>query len=187
MSMCGRMLRYIVTCMVQLPSRCCSLSAVPAAMALFWGAPCYLGATTSTSSKRCSKVYFSIREHPQCGLSALTCRLPMRLPSWQPSSPCQAVIPKCQRLHGSLKRSGAKLLTDGARADHFVRGALRQAPAFPDEFEPGAEGICADCKSRMIWRFSIPNFFKPLEDHESTGGQSQLMSLCTLPGVRCPA
>ncbi|CAE8658801.1 unnamed protein product [Polarella glacialis] len=111
----------------------------------------------------------------------------MRLPSWQPSCPCQVLIPKCQRLHGSLKRSGAKLLTDWARANHFVREALRQAPAFPDELEPGAEGICADCKSRMIWRLSIPNFFKPLEDHVSTGGQSQLMSLCTLPGIRCPA
>ncbi|CAE8720440.1 unnamed protein product [Polarella glacialis] len=111
----------------------------------------------------------------------------MRLPSWQPSSPCQAVIPKCQRLHGSLKRSGAKLLTDWARANLFVGEVLRQALALPDTIEPAAEGICGDFESRKIWRFSIPNFFKPLEDHESTGGQSQLMSLCTLPGIRCPA
>ncbi|CAE8581825.1 unnamed protein product, partial [Polarella glacialis] len=57
-------------------------------------------------------------------------------------SPCQAVIPKCQRLHGSLKRSSAKLLRDWARAKHLVREALRQAPAtVPDEFEPTAEGL----------------------------------------------
>ncbi|CAE8720439.1 unnamed protein product [Polarella glacialis] len=111
----------------------------------------------------------------------------MRLPSWQPSSPCQAVIPKCQRLHGSLKHSGAKLLRDWARAIHFVGEVLRQALALPDEIEPAAEGICGDFKSRKIRRLSIPNFFKPLEDHVSTGGQSQLMSLCTLPGIRCPA
>ncbi|CAE8599228.1 unnamed protein product [Polarella glacialis] len=57
----------------------------------------------------------------------------------------------------------------------------------PDQFEPAAGGICGDCKSGMIWRVSIPNFFKPLEDQVSTGGQSQVMSLCTLPGIRCPA
>ncbi|CAE8677264.1 unnamed protein product [Polarella glacialis] len=111
----------------------------------------------------------------------------MRLPSWQPSSPCQAVIPKCQRLHGLLKHSGAELLRDWARANHFVREALLQAPAFPEEFEPAPEHICGDCKSRMIWRVSIPNVLKLLADHVSTRGQSQLMSLCTLPGIRCPA
>ncbi|CAE8643051.1 unnamed protein product [Polarella glacialis] len=112
----------------------------------------------------------------------------MRLPIQQPSSPCQAVIPKCQRLHGSLKRSSAELLRDWARANHFVCEALRQALAFPDEFEPATEGICcADCKSRVIWRHSIPNVFKPLADHVSTRGQSQLMSLCSLRGIRCPA
>ncbi|CAE8585622.1 unnamed protein product [Polarella glacialis] len=73
----------------------------------------------------------------------------MRLPSWQPSSPCQAVIPKCQRLHGSLKRSSAELLRDWARANHFVREALQQAPAVPDTlFEPAPNHICGDCKSR---------------------------------------
>ncbi|CAE8612863.1 unnamed protein product [Polarella glacialis] len=111
----------------------------------------------------------------------------MRLQRQQLSSPCQAVIPKCQRLHGSLKRSGAKLLRDWARANHFFREALRQAPAFPDEFEPAAGGICGDCKSRILWRLSIPNFFKPLEDQVSAGGQSQLMSLWILPGIRCLA
>ncbi|CAE8693847.1 unnamed protein product [Polarella glacialis] len=64
---------------------------------------------------------------------------------------------------------------------------LRQALAFPDQFEPGADELCGDFKSRMICRLSIPNFSKPLEDHVSTGGQSQLMSLCTLPGIRRPA
>ncbi|CAE8640682.1 unnamed protein product, partial [Polarella glacialis] len=63
----------------------------------------------------------------------------MRLPSQQPSSPCQAVIPKCQRLHGSLKRSGAELLRDLASASHFVREALRQATAIAAEFELTAE------------------------------------------------
>ncbi|CAE8675453.1 unnamed protein product [Polarella glacialis] len=111
----------------------------------------------------------------------------MRLPSQQPSSPCQTVIPKCQRLRGSLKRSGAELLRDWARANQFVREALRQAPAVPDEFEPAAEGISGDCKSRLIRRRSIPNFFKPLEDHVSIQGQSKMVSLCTLIGIRCPA
>ncbi|CAE8608108.1 unnamed protein product [Polarella glacialis] len=111
----------------------------------------------------------------------------MRLPSQQPSSPCQTVIPKCQRLHGSLKRSIAELLRDWARANHFVREALRQAPAVPDAFEPMAEGICGDSKSRMIRRLSIPNFLKPLEDHVSIRGQSKMVSLCILPGIRCPA
>ncbi|CAE8629119.1 unnamed protein product [Polarella glacialis] len=112
----------------------------------------------------------------------------MRLPSWQPSSPCQAVIPKCQRLHGSLKRSGAELLRDWAGANDFVREALQQAPAVPDTlFEPAANHICGDCKSRMIWRHSIPNFFKTFEDHKATRGQSQFMSLCSLRGIRCPA
>ncbi|CAE8594476.1 unnamed protein product [Polarella glacialis] len=94
----------------------------------------------------------------------------------------------CQRLHGSSKRSGAELLRDWARAKHFVREALRQAPAFPAEFEPTAEGICGgDCKSRMLRRLSIPNFLKPLADHVSIRGQSQMMSLCTLSCIRCPA
>ncbi|CAE8637038.1 unnamed protein product [Polarella glacialis] len=89
----------------------------------------------------------------------------MRLPSQQPSSPCQAVIPKCQPLHGSLKRSGAELLRDWARSRHFVREALQQAPAVPDEFEPTAEGICCgNSKSRVIRRLSIPKVFKPLAD-----------------------
>ncbi|CAE8688933.1 unnamed protein product [Polarella glacialis] len=125
--------------------------------------------------------FLVLRSHPGSDAkSSAACvnRLPMRLPS-----PCQAVIPKCKRLHGSLKRSGAELLRDWARAKHLVREALRQAPAFPAEFEPTAEGICGgDCKSRVIRRDSIPNFFKPLEDHVSTRGQSQLMSLCTLRG-----
>ncbi|CAE8626423.1 unnamed protein product [Polarella glacialis] len=48
----------------------------------------------------------------------------------------------------------------------FVREALRQATAIPDNlFEPAAEHMCGDCKSRMIWRCSIPNVLKPLEDH----------------------
>ncbi|CAE8585621.1 unnamed protein product [Polarella glacialis] len=112
----------------------------------------------------------------------------MRLTSWQPSSPCQAVIPKCQRLHGSLKRSSAELLRDLARANHFVCEALQQAPAVPDAlFELAPNHICGDCKSRMIWHHSIPNIFKPFEDHKSTRGQSQLMSLCSLRGIRCPA
>ncbi|CAE8618192.1 unnamed protein product [Polarella glacialis] len=112
----------------------------------------------------------------------------MRLPRQQPSSPCQAVIPKCQRLHGSLKGSGAKLLRYCARANLFFHEALWQAPAFPDDLvQPAAGGICGDCTSRILWRFSIPNLFKPLDDQVSTGGQSQLMSLCTLPGIRCVA
>ncbi|CAE8723567.1 unnamed protein product [Polarella glacialis] len=114
--------------------------------------------------------------------------LPMRLPSWQPSSLCKVGIPKCQRLHSSLKRNGAKLLRDWARANLFFHEALRQAPAFPDDLiQPAAGGICGDCKSRILWRLSIPNLFKPLEDQVSTGGQSQLMSLCTLPSIRCSA
>ncbi|CAE8635207.1 unnamed protein product [Polarella glacialis] len=111
----------------------------------------------------------------------------MRLPSWQLSSPCQVVTPKCQRLHGSLRYSSAKLLGDWSRAIHFVREDSRQALAISDEFEPVADGICGDCKSRMIWRLSVPNFLKPLADSVSTGGQSQLMSFCTLPGIRRPA
>ncbi|CAE8612862.1 unnamed protein product [Polarella glacialis] len=96
-------------------------------------------------------------------------------------------IAECQRLHGSLKRSSAKLLRDWACANNFIREASRQALAFSDEFEPAADAICGDCKSRILWRCSIPTFFKPLENQMSTGGQSQLMSLCTLPGIRCPA
>ncbi|CAE8617488.1 unnamed protein product [Polarella glacialis] len=126
-------------------------------------------------------------ERPECGWSAFTCRLPMRLLSQQPSSPCQAVIPKCQRPHGWLKDSSAKLLRDWARANHFFRESLRQALAFPDECEPAAGGICGDCKSRILWRLSIPNFSKLLQDQVSTGGQSQLVLLCTLPGIRSPA
>ncbi|CAE8620590.1 unnamed protein product [Polarella glacialis] len=110
----------------------------------------------------------------------------MRLPSWQPFSTCQAVTPKCQRLHGSLKRSSAKLLKDWARANLFFHESLRQATAFlGDLIQPVAGGIWGDSKSRMVWRLSIPNFFKPLEDQASIGGQSQLMSLCILPGIRC--
>ncbi|CAE8612865.1 unnamed protein product [Polarella glacialis] len=110
----------------------------------------------------------------------------MRLPRQQPSSPCQAVIPKCQRLHGSWKRSGAKLLRYWARANLSFHEALRQAPAFPDDLiQPAAGGICGDCKSRILWRLSIPNFFKPLEDQVSTRRQSQLISLCILPSIRC--
>ncbi|CAE8655197.1 unnamed protein product [Polarella glacialis] len=111
----------------------------------------------------------------------------MRLPTHQPSSPCQAVIPKCQQLRGSFKRCGAKLLRDWARANHFVREASREALAFADQFEPAVEGICRDCKSPMMWRCSIPNFFKPLVDHVFTRGLSRLMSLCILPGIRCSA
>jgi hypothetical protein len=66
---------------------------------------------------------------------------------------------------------------------------VREALAFPNQFEPATAGICGDRKSRMIWRLSLPNFLKPLEDHVnvSTRSQSQLMSLCTLPGIKCPA
>ncbi|CAE8581827.1 unnamed protein product [Polarella glacialis] len=92
-----------------------------------------------------------------------------------------------QQLHGSLKRSSAKRLRDRERANQFVREASRQALAFSDEFGPMADGICGDCKSRLIWCLSIPNFIKPLEDHVCTGEQSQLMSLCTPRGIRCPA
>ncbi|CAE8635208.1 unnamed protein product [Polarella glacialis] len=127
-------------------------------------------------------------ERPECGWSALTCRLPVRLPSWQPSSSCQAVTPKCQRLHGSLKCSSAKLLGDWARANLFIHESLRQALKFPgDLIQPVAGVIWEDCKSRMIWRLLIPNVFKPLEDQVSIGGQSQLISLCILPGIRCLA
>ncbi|CAE8687257.1 unnamed protein product [Polarella glacialis] len=71
--------------------------------------------------------------------------------------PMPGSIPKCQRLHGLLKRSGAELLRDWARANDFVRDALQQALAVPDEFELTAEGICGgDSNSRMIRRCQSP-------------------------------
>jgi hypothetical protein len=126
-----------------------------------------------------------IQEVMQQSLLQHSCKPSVRFVSTH--LPLAYEIAECLRLHGSFKRSGAKLLRDWARANHFVGEVLRQALALPDEIEPAAEGICGDFQSRKIWRLSIPNFFKPLEDHVSTGGQSQLMSLCILPGIRCPA
>ncbi|CAE8640743.1 unnamed protein product [Polarella glacialis] len=66
----------------------------------------------------------------------------------------------------------------------LLREALRQALASPDELELAAEGICGDCKLRMIWRRSIPNFLKPLADHVFARVYSSLLedrpSLCVV-------
>ncbi|CAE8602938.1 unnamed protein product [Polarella glacialis] len=143
----------------------------PTAMAPFWGAPFFLGSTI-TSRKWCQFTSESVNTRSVVG---------------QHSHARQSFRSASQQLHGSSKRSGARLLRDWARANHFVREASRKALAISDEFEPTADGICGGCKSRLIWSLSSPNFIKPLEDHVCTGGQSQLMSLCTLRGIRCPA